>query len=182
MPLPLAHALVGATVVASLHPDHDLVRDWKPLLCGAILAVCPDFDFFFGWILHWPHMHRAFTHSIVFSVVVASVMILLMGRTRCREAVAYGLALLSHTLLDFSTTRFHEGVQLLWPFSIEAYNLGLFSFSEFKDGFESSEMLFASSRDVLLASLTELVVFLPIFVAVLIIGRKTYLNFASNRM
>lgn len=182
MPFPVAHGLLGATVVVSLHPSAVPNRDWKPLLCGVILSLCPDFDYFFEWILHWTHGHRAFTHSVAFAVVVGSAMVLLMGRARRREAMAYSLALLSHTLLDFSTTKINEGVQLLWPFSKELYRLGLLGFSEFEGGFETPYMLLARLNDVLLASVIELIVFLPVFLAVLMIRQKAYVGCTVNRM
>lgn len=46
MPFPVAHSLVGASVAAAWRPQDSIGRDWKILLFAALLAVCPDFDFF----------------------------------------------------------------------------------------------------------------------------------------
>jgi membrane-bound metal-dependent hydrolase YbcI (DUF457 family) len=77
MPLPVAHGLVGATVVMLVHAPAPVRRGW-PLLIGAALAVCPDLDYLVG-------SHRTYTHSLV-------------------SGLACGLALTSHGLLDFAAT------------------------------------------------------------------------------
>jgi len=172
MPLPVAHALVGASVVAAIDPSPSSARAWKPLLAGAALALCPDLDYFFEWVLHWPDVHRTFTHSLVFALGVGGVLVLWMGPARRREGLAYSLAFLSHTLLDFATTRITEGVAWLWPYSMKGFKLGWFSFFEFEHGFERAGLLLENLTALLQLSLLELVLFLPVFLLVLAVSRK----------
>ena len=49
MPLPIAHGLLGATVVAALRPSSE-PRTVKLLLTGALLAISPDFDYVLNWL------------------------------------------------------------------------------------------------------------------------------------
>jgi membrane-bound metal-dependent hydrolase YbcI (DUF457 family) len=123
MPLPLAHGLVGAAVVAAVREPAALRRRW-PLLIGALVALTPDVDFLF-------RAHRTFTHSLAFALLVTAVLLAVGGRARTRAALGYGLAFMSHGLLDCATTSRGRGVQLLWPVSTTWYKLGLVSFSEF---------------------------------------------------
>jgi membrane-bound metal-dependent hydrolase YbcI (DUF457 family) len=129
VPLPLAHGLVGAAVVAAVREPAALRRRW-PLLIGALVALIPDVDFLL-------RTHRTFTHSLAFALLVTGVLLAVGGRARARAALAYGLAFTSHGLLDFVTTNRGRGVQLLWPVSDTRYKLGLVSFSEFFGTFPS---------------------------------------------
>src|SRR5919202_7105095 len=102
MPLPVAHAAVGASIVALVRAKDSVRHDWKMLTVGAALAISPDLDFFFLWELHLRGWHRGFTHSIAMAVIVTALLFALLGRRRVRDVIAYGLALLSHGLLDFA--------------------------------------------------------------------------------
>ena len=163
MPLPIAHGLLGAAVVAAFHPTAVAERNWKLILWGAVLANCPDLDFLLLWGLHWPGVHWGFSHSLAFSLLVGCVIWLFIGKSRWKATLAYSLAFLSHTLLDFSTTKISGGVMLLWPFRREWYKLNLLSFSEYPEGFKALEMF--------RWCLIEAVIFLLIFMAVLL-GRR----------
>jgi hypothetical protein len=153
MPLPVSHSLVGASVIALLLPPGTLRQNWLILLFGAFLANSPDFDFFFVWVLHigvdW---HRSFTHSVFFTLAVTCLILLIAGFSRIRFVLAYAI-------LDFLTTTRGGGVELLFPFSSERLKLGVFSLSEFEQGFYISE--------IIKAGLVELLIFTPIFLAVL---------------
>lgn len=164
MPFPVAHGLVGASVVAVWRPEESLSRDWKALLFGAVLAVCPDLDFFFVWILHWRGWHRGFTHSIMFALISGCLMWAVLGTSRLREAAAYGSAVLSHALLDFSTTKLGSGVELLWPFSIERFKLGVVSLSEF--GLQHA-LLRDTLKTMFKAGLVEFLIFAPLLLIIL---------------
>jgi len=132
MPLPIAHALVGASIAAALHtrPDPPLRRYRIALIVGAVLANAPDLDFFLVFTLHSRAWHRGFTHSLVFAGLVCMLFVLASGRRRRRDALAYGLAFASHGVLDFLTTKFGGGVELFWPFSAERLMLGWAGLSE----------------------------------------------------
>src|SRR5256885_2289028 len=118
MPLPLAHGLVGATIVAAVHPEG---RQWKPLLLGAAIAISPDLDFGLLWGFGLRGVHRTFTHSLFTALAVTAVIWLIAGRRRWRAALAYGLALASHGVLDFLAAKGASGVMLLWPFSTQRF-------------------------------------------------------------
>jgi membrane-bound metal-dependent hydrolase YbcI (DUF457 family) len=163
MPLPLAHGLVGATIVAAAHPEGG---HWKPLLLGAALAISPDLDFALLWGLGMRGVHRTFTHSLVTALVVTAVIWLIVGRKRWRAALAYGPALASHGLLDFSAARAASGVMLLWPFSTERFKLGTWGFAEISPGMPLAELLHWSAW--------EAAIFLPILVLVLFLRRRCF--------
>src|SRR4028119_2262359 len=105
MPLPIAHALVGASVVAAVHTRPTPLRHPAALLAGAFLANAPDLDFFLVFTLHSRTWHRGFTHSLLFACFISLLLIFCLGRRRARDGAAYGLAFASHCVLDFLTTR-----------------------------------------------------------------------------
>lgn len=166
MPLPFAHGLVGASVFALFLPKLSLVRDWKIFLAALFFSVAPDFDFFFVWVLglgeHW---HRGFTHSVLFAASITILMLLLKGFSHARTILALGSALLSHALLDSLTTAHGGGAQLLFPFSDVRFGAGF-------NRFFTSESEFVLSV-LVKQSLVELLIFTPIFLAVLV--AKKYL-------
>ncbi|HXG83721.1 MAG TPA: metal-dependent hydrolase [Pyrinomonadaceae bacterium] len=130
MPLPVAHGLLGASIVAAVLPAPVSARYFKPLLAGAFLANLADFDFLLVFVLHSKHWHRGFTHSIVFALLVGLLFVLYLGKRRLREAAAFGLAFASHCFLDFVTTKEGGGLELLFPFSGERFVGGWFGLSE----------------------------------------------------
>ncbi len=169
MPLPISHGLVGASVAALGQPQSPLLRGWQSLLLGALLAIGPDFDFFLVWGLHLGRgLHRGFTHSLVLAGVVTALMLMMLGISRIREAISYGSAYLSHALLDFSTTKFGGGVELLWPFSTKRFKLELIGLSEFPVGFKLSEVIKYGA--------IELMIFVPLLLSILLIRRFVLLK------
>ena len=99
MPLPLAHALVGASVAAALCPASQS-RQWKPILIGAFLGICPDFDYALnvmrisggGW-------HHGFTHSIAFALFLGLLTVVVLREWKVRSFILFSAAAASHTLL-----------------------------------------------------------------------------------
>jgi inner membrane protein len=162
MPLPIAHGLVGASIVALVHSRADS-RNWKPLLLGFVLANSPDFDFAFSFFLGAHDFHRGFTHSLLFALIVASIIFTILKRNNRQNALAYSIAFLSHTILDYVCAK-DGGVRLLMPFDYTAYKLGQISFSELSRGFVLQEMLYFS--------LLEILVFVPLFCAAIFLSRK----------
>ena len=162
MPLPFAHGLVGASLVAALHP-RPARRHFAPLVWGALLANCADLDFVLVALAHDRSYHRGFTHSLVFALAVCVAMLLVFGRARAMEALAYGLAYASHAVLDYSTTKFGGGLELLWPFSAERFGLGVVGLSELPSRMPSG--------GVLRAALLELLIFAPLLACVLLARR-----------
>lgn len=164
MPLPIAHSLVGATVVTLSNPRRSLKEDWRLILFGAFLAISPDFDFFFIWVLRvgrgW---HRTISHSIFFALLFTLLLLLVAGFSRLRMALACGAALMSHGILDYLGTRNGGGVGLFWPFSNERFKLGIFDISDLPHGITLAELF--------KAALLELAIFVPILVAALLLRR-----------
>ncbi len=112
-----SHSLVGVTL-AALAPAQ--LRTKKFYFWMALLPVVPDFDSV-GFIMRIPYEsfwgHRGFTHSIIFSLIVA----LLVNAASFRKIVAFNFlffAMASHPLID-ALTNGGLGVALLSPFSNE---------------------------------------------------------------
>jgi len=96
----------------------------KAILWGAIAGTIPDLDvianFIVGDKLTATLMHRAFTHSFLFSFFMAPVFGYLLhkifkhSKASFREwTLLFFWGFLTHILLDVQTT---YGTQLLWPF------------------------------------------------------------------
>ena len=129
MPLPVAHGLLGASIIAAAHPK-STKRYFLPLFVGAFLANLADLDFILVFIFHSKTWHRGFSHSILFGLIACLILVLSLGKRHLREAIAYGLAFTSHGILDYLTTKKGGGVELLWPFSSERFVLGWVGLSE----------------------------------------------------
>lgn len=94
----------------------------KAMLWGAIAGTIPDLDVaanFFVDSLTATEMHRAFTHSILFSVLFAPVLGFFISKIYKSKEVTKRewswlsfWALFTHPILDCHTT---FGTQLLWP-------------------------------------------------------------------
>ena len=140
MPLPVAHGLVGAGVVAALHP-RPFRRGRLPLFAGAVLANCADLDFGLVLLAHDRSWHRGFTHSLAFSLLLTAAALAAWGGARLREVLAYGACYASHGLLDYSTMKFGGGVELLWPLSRERFGLRLWGLSELPSRLPPAEVL-----------------------------------------
>jgi inner membrane protein len=164
MPLPIAHGLTGAGLVAALHPAPATRRYRLALLAGAFLANAPDFDFALVWASGSGAWHRGFTHSLAFAAALGLVFAAALGRGRRREAVGYGLAYASHGVLDWALMKLGGGVELLWPFSGERFGLGLWGLSEIPSRLPPSQ--------VMKSLLVELLLFGPPFALVLWLRRR----------
>jgi len=163
MPLPVAHGLVGAGVVALSHP-RPTSRHYLPLLAGAFFANCPDLDFILVWALSSGAWHRAFTHSLSFAVLTSMSALILWGRAQAGRVPAYGLAFMSHGLLDYMTTKEGGGVKLLWPFSDERMGLRWSGLSELPSRLPPME--------VAKTALAECLIFAPLLLVLLLVRRQ----------
>jgi len=164
MPLPVAHGLLGATVIAATH-SQSTKRYFMPLLAGAFLANLADLDFILVFIFHSKSWHRGFSHSILFGLIACLILVLSLGKRHLREAIAYGLAFTSHGILDYVTTREGGGVELLWPFSAERFVLGWVGLSEMPSTLTDLEIVRTLG--------VELICFAPLLILVLCLRRWT---------
>lgn len=95
----------------------------RAMLWGAIAGTIPDLDVIARYLtdtITATEMHRGFSHSIVFSILVAPILGWLVHQIKKRSDVGWkGWAwlffwgLFTHPLLDAFTT---WGTQLFWPF------------------------------------------------------------------
>ena len=168
VPLPVAHGLVGAGVVAALLPSAQPGR-WKWLAFGALLGVAPDFDYALNWLrIGRGRWHHGFTHSIPFALVVGLVTIFVLRQWNVRSFLVISGAYVSHTLLDFMLTE-SRGVALWWPFTNYRYKL---RFPNPIDYTWSDDSLAQAAIDLLRISLIELLIFAPILLIVIAIRRN----------
>jgi inner membrane protein len=165
MPLPVAHALLGASTVAALHPHLTQRRYSGALLIGALLANAADADFLLVFATHSKSWHRGFTHSIAFALLACVLIALLLGKQRLKEAIAYGLGFSTHGILDYVTSKEGGGVELLWPFSAEKMVLGWWGVSEVPSKLPPSGIIKALA--------VEFALFAPLLLTVVLI-RKTF--------
>lgn len=163
MPLPVAHGLVGDSVVAALLPSAQPGR-WKWLAFGAIVGIAPDFDYALNWLrVGRGGWHHGFTHSIPFALLVGLVTIIILRQRNVRSFLIVTAAYVSHTLLDYMLTE-SRGVALWWPFTNYRYKLRLPNPIDYT---WSDDSLAQAATDLLKISLTELLIFAPILLAVI---------------
>lgn len=162
MPLPIAHGIIGASIVAAILPAASPVRNWKPLLLGAVIASCADLDYFLKTSLH-----RGVTHSLIFAAILGLVCFAVWGKTNLRLAIGLAGAAFSHGLLDFFTTKTMPGVELLWPLSSRRFGLGLVDYYQLT-GVDPTFFLYQDVLgDLLKMALIELLLSVPVFLFVL---------------
>ena len=165
MPLPVAHALVGASVVAAMQPERTSPRTYLQLLIAALLANAADLDFLLVYLEGSKTWHRAFTHSLVFSLFVIVVLALSLGRQKLKTSIAYGIAFGSHAVLDFVTTKEGSGIELFWPFSEKRVMLGWWGLSEWP-----SRM---TAWQIVQALAVEFALFSPVLLTIVFLRRRS---------
>jgi membrane-bound metal-dependent hydrolase YbcI (DUF457 family) len=162
MPLPIAHGLIGASIVAATLPDASPLRNWKPLLLGAAVASGPDLDYFLP-----TSSHRGITHSLIFAAMMSLICFGIWRKSNVRLAIGLSGAAFSHSLLDYVTTKTMPGVELLWPLSNRRFGLGLVDYYQLT-GIDPIFFLYQDVlRDLLKMALMELLIAVPIFLFVL---------------
>lgn len=99
------HGIVGYALVQAF-------TDVDPRI-GFVLALVPDVDFFFPAAWGGPFVHRGITHTVAFALAIIAVTFL--SRASRKVALASGLAVGSHLLIDSLSPM---GVPLLFPLEI----------------------------------------------------------------
>lgn len=166
MSLPLAHALVGASLGVALWPERRPGELTRAVATGALLGVCPDIDFALGWVhlIGWG-WHHGLTHSIAFAVTIGVIAARVLGLRGGRGALCCVLAAVSHPVMDFLTTQ-SAGVALAWPISGHRYKLGIEAASYY-------ELAFGGGSRIARLIVAELVLFGPwLVLALMTRGRR----------
>ena len=102
------------------------IISWRLLFLAMFLSVAPDLDsiaFKFGIPYESPWGHRGFTHSILFAILVATVLIRFAKFFRCNRTTVFFvsfISMLSHGILD-ACTNGGLGVAFFWPITSERY-------------------------------------------------------------
>jgi len=170
MPLPIAHACIGAGVASAIGPPSSDRNYSKLQVAAAVLAVVPDFDFIFVWVLNWgPGWHRAFAHSIAFSAMVALAVAISFRADWKRAALVLWAAMSSHAFLDGLTSRLAPGAELFWPFYSGRYSAGFLDYLDFSIKVPSHlEFMFLFLK----ISVIEAIVFIPLLLAIRLLMNK----------
>ncbi|MFT6982865.1 MAG: inner membrane protein [Crocinitomicaceae bacterium] len=95
----------------------------RAMLWGAVAGTIPDLDVFIRYFtddITATEMHRGFSHSLVFSVLMAPILAWVANKIHGKREIGikpwawlFFLALVTHPLLDNHTT---WGTQFFWPF------------------------------------------------------------------
>lgn len=168
MPLPLAHAFLGGSLTAAAWPVKPPAGFRRGLVAGAVLGICPDFDYLLNWArVFGPGWHHGFTHSVVFALVVGIAASWVFGVRGWRGVLVCTAAVLSHPLLDYLLTD-SRGVALGWPVTNHRFKLGIeWSYYQFAAG----------SRGwigFVKLSVIELLMFGPVFAVSVLYSRRRY--------
>jgi membrane-bound metal-dependent hydrolase YbcI (DUF457 family) len=98
------------TKQAKIHP-----HVWFFLLFGSLL---PDADLLIDWIFNI-HIHRTFSHSIVFAVAAGNAAAIIFAVLKHKKASQFGIALsmgiITHMIMDSFG---FPGTPLLWPYPV----------------------------------------------------------------
>ncbi|MBI1765361.1 MAG: metal-dependent hydrolase [Acidobacteria bacterium] len=162
MPLPIAHGIVGASVILASREPRAGGRLGKALALGAVLGILPDVDLVFAWVLGWGvAVHGGPTHSAFFAVGVGLLVAGWQrhGRAwRAREVWLLSGATFSHGVLDMLVRKDFGGAALYWPFSDEKLRFGLFDYFAFYPGSEPINTVLRRGLEI---SLYEVLIFTP---------------------
>jgi membrane-bound metal-dependent hydrolase YbcI (DUF457 family) len=163
MPTPVGHALGGLAAYLAAPPEKEAHKDWTLLGATLLAALLPDLDLVIGPFAGRSY-HHYFTHSLGFSVLFAGIAYWAMRRmarvSPGRDALVIASGYLSHILLDIlaKDTTPPFGVQLFWPFSDAFFISPVLVFSDVWRG--SLALLFGLHN--WLAMGREIVVLVPV--------------------
>ena len=74
MPLPIAHGVLGASILVAVREPRDKTPLHHTLLLGFLLGNLPDVDLVLAWLLGWgAEAHGGWTHSFFFAAVIGLV-------------------------------------------------------------------------------------------------------------
>jgi membrane-bound metal-dependent hydrolase YbcI (DUF457 family) len=164
MPLPVAHGLIGASIVAASREELSLRKDGAAMLAGACVAIAPDLDLAFSWLLGYGlQTHAGVSHSIAFAALLGLLAAALLREARLKSFLVYSTAALSHGILDAATKREFGGAALLWPLSDEKFRLGLGEYFAFYPHPRAEPIGPILERALEICNY-EMAIFMPIFI------------------
>lgn len=166
MPSPIAHSFIGLSIYLFFTHKNQLFKNWKIIIFSLFLVVLPDFDFILVFITNNPFAHRTFSHSLLFSIMVAFIVskykIIDFGSKR--RIFLYSFCLVfSHPMADFFV---HDGlypskVAIFFPFG-DMINSPVSLFDPIN--WAKKELFF--SMETLLALIKELLITAPLFLLI----------------
>jgi membrane-bound metal-dependent hydrolase YbcI (DUF457 family) len=160
MSFPIAHGLLGATILLLANPQRSDKFNWKIAAIGAFLGILPDFDYLLNWIrIFGSGWHHGFSHSFVFALIIGIITAWLVKDFSFRMILAFSLAVASHAMLDFFITE-SRGVALFSPFTDYRFKMELPNPIEYE---WASESLSGKAVNILRICAVELMIFLPLF-------------------
>lgn len=169
MAFPIAHGLLGATVIILTAKDGKEIN-YKRIALGAFLGILPDFDYLLNYLkIGGGGWHHGFSHSFVFALIVGLIIAFAIKDFNLRTIFGLSLATASHGILDFFITE-SKGIALLSPFTNYRFKLDLFSPIDYRwAGENTAQIVF----NILQISLIELIIFLPLLI-VIRFGKKSW--------
>lgn len=168
MPLPLAHALVGASLKTSLSEPQQALS-FKAIGLSVFLAISPDFDYALNFLrIGDGGWHHGFTHSLVFALAIGLVCWLIIKDKRPATLLILCAVLASHTILDYLFTE-SRGVALFWPLTDHRYKLNWFNPTNYS--WRTTSLLSAAADLARLCAL-ELLIYGPFFLFSVLIKKR----------
>lgn len=137
MPFPVAHSLLGASVIFAGQKGRIVIGDrstWRSLIWGVLLGNLPDLDFIGVWFFHMgAYWHRGFSHSIAVAAIVGVACGLAAPQgTRLRWGIVSGAAVASHGILD-ALVSVKSGCELFWPVLSQRIAFGVVEYPDTLD-------------------------------------------------
>lgn len=170
MAFPVAHGLLGATVIV-LTSKRGQKLNFERVALGAFLGVLPDFDYVLNWLnIGGGGWHHGFSHSLIFALIIGLIIAFIIKDFNARTIFGLSLATASHGILDFFITE-SKGIALFSPFTNYRFKLELFSPIDYRWADENKAQIILN---ILQIFLIELIIFLPFLLIVVWFRLKFY--------
>jgi membrane-bound metal-dependent hydrolase YbcI (DUF457 family) len=138
MPFAVTHVLL-TIILIDLYRDyvskHKKYFTMHTLFIAGFAGLLPDIDIPLNWFLNLLGagiVHRTVTHTPLFGLIFLVPGLILWNRKKHKIAVYFFVtcfAILFHIMLDYMLMGDMYGVMLLYPFSMQAFNLNLLKIS-----------------------------------------------------
>ncbi len=176
MATPIGHALGGIIVYTT---GRKRQFDIKLFIATLFLAVLPDIDFLFGFVVGKPNLyHHGFTHSFVFVIcigVAGAWLLSLKNRKLFRlYAIMFISAGVSHLIFDLMTVDGTApfGVRVLWPFTNKYFIFPLQIFLDVHRAANSTQFIMSLFNLHNLKAVTqEILMLTPVVFFILLINK-----------